>query len=886
MAEPGALGGRVPGDDAAASPATAYRRPKATPRRVVLVDRVADWTISVGGLAVIAAVFGIMAFLVEVVVPLFAGGSVTAAVHYPLPAASGEPPPGRLLAIATDEHGAMGVALHADGRLESVHLPSGRRLEAGRADFGPAPVTAFARAPRGGHLILGLADGQVRFGRLDLASSVLRAESLPPGLETLPSGERTDGRAVYAEIPGGDWRRVAPVFELQESQPLSPSGRAIVAVDVRVGGTAERPSRSFVGVDEAGAILLARTQSRTNMMTRETTTTLSRSELPSVAEGRDVVGVLLTERGDEVILGERDGTLDRYDVRDFASPVLAEVRDVAPGPAEIASLGFLLGEQGLVVGTSQGAVDVWFRVERRDAGTTDGRSLVLARSLEPQPAAVVAFAPSQRSKSFATGDAEGNVWLRHATSQQVLLRLGGSLRAPVDALALSPRDDGVLAVDAAREAAHWRVHVPHPETTLRTIFGKVWYEGYPAPSYTWQSSSGTDVFEPKFSLVPLIFGTLKATFYSLLFAVPVALLAAIYTSEFVHPRVRDAVKPTMEMMASLPSVVLGFLAALVLAPVVEQWIASVLFAVAAIPLALLASACLWQLLPHPTALRLEGLAKFALMFGALGLGGVAAAAGGGWFEDVFFGGDVRRWLDGGAGRAAPVLFLLLFPLALLAVGAALARGFGVRIAAHLRGLERTRAGLADGALWIARLAAAAALAGAAAFALEALGVDPRGGAFGTYVQRNTLVVGFAMGFAVIPIIYTIAEDALSAVPSHLRAASLACGATPWQTAVSVIVPTAMSGIFAAIMVGMGRAVGETMIVVMAAGNTPILDLNVFNGFRALSANIAVELPEAVKDGSLYRMLFLAALTLFAMTFVVNTVAELVRLRFRKRAAEL
>ncbi|MBM3566038.1 MAG: ABC transporter permease subunit, partial [Alphaproteobacteria bacterium] len=145
---------------------------------------------------------------------------------------------------------------------------------------------------------------------------------------------------------------------------------------------------------------------------------------------------------------------------------------------------------------------------------------------------------------------------------------------------------------------------------------------------------------------------------------------------------------------------------------------------------------------------------------------------------------------------------------------------------------------------------------------------------------------FTMGFAVIPIIYTIAEDALNSVPEHLRAASLACGATPWQTATRVILPTAVSGVFAAIMVGMGRAVGETMIVVMAAGNTPILDPNIFNGLRALSANIAVELPEAVRDGTLYRTLFLAAIALFVMTFVVNTLAEAVRLRFRKRTAQL
>jgi phosphate transport system permease protein len=170
--------------------------------------------------------------------------------------------------------------------------------------------------------------------------------------------------------------------------------------------------------------------------------------------------------------------------------------------------------------------------------------------------------------------------------------------------------------------------------------------------------------------------------------------------------------------------------------------------------------------------------------------------------------------------------------------------------------------------------------------LALVGMDLRGSLVGTYVQRNTLVVGFAMGFAVIPLIYTIAEDALNSVPEHLRAASLGCGATPWQTAVYVVLPTAVSGVFSAIMIGMGRAVGETMIVVMSAGNTPIMDWNLFNGLRALSATIAVELPEAVKDGTLYRILFLSGLVLFGMTFVINTAAELIRLRFRKKARQL
>src|SRR5206468_2001832 len=142
-----------------------------------------------------------------------------------------------------------------------------------------------------------------------------------------------------------------------------------------------------------------------------------------------------------------------------------------------------------------------------------------------------------------------------------------------------------------------------------------------------------------------------------------------------------------------------------------------------------------------------------------------------------------------------------------------------------------------------------------------------------YVQLNSLVVGIAMGFAVIPIIYTIAEDALSAIPDSLRSASLACGASPWQTATRVVLPAAMPGVFAASMVGLGRAVGETMIVLMAMGGTAIIDGSPFNGSRTLSANIATELPEATQGGTLYRVLFLAGLLLFAITFVLNTIAE-------------
>ena len=155
-----------------------------------------------------------------------------------------------------------------------------------------------------------------------------------------------------------------------------------------------------------------------------------------------------------------------------------------------------------------------------------------------------------------------------------------------------------------------------------------------------------------------------------------------------------------------------------------------------------------------------------------------------------------------------------------------------------------------------------------------------------YDQRNSIVVGLAMGFAVIPTIFTIAEDAIFSVPKHLTLGSLALGATPWQTMVKVVLLTASPGIFSAVMIGLGRAVGETMIVLMATGNTPVMDLSIFQGMRTLSANIAVEMPESEVNSTHYRVLFLAGLVLFMFTFVFNSVAEIVRQRLREKYSSL
>ena len=863
------------GKTASSSP----RRRAPTRRSVIMIDRAADWTITVGGIGVIVAVFGIMAFLAQVVVPLFTGGRVTATVENKV-----ENGLGHSLMDTVDEYKSLSVAVGANGEVRAFHVGTGKAVEAPQFDLGGRKVTAFARTLSGANLAFGFDDGSVQFGEIKIDSQVLPPGQSMDGFTKLGAKEWTDGRALYTAIQADQTRKSSVSLELEAPQKVA--GTPIVAMDYRLGGTSERPSVAFVTVDADGVGRLTRSETRKNLLTGETAVVTETATLPELPQGVRIAGLLITEKADQIYVAEGSGLVHRFDTRDVLKPVLAESARVAPEGVELTLARFLIGEQSLIVGSSAGTVDIFFRLQRSDAGTKDGYALVRAHRLEAHKAAVVAFDASQRGKMFATADAGGEVWLRHATSDQTIVKISAKDRFKIDTLVLAPRENGILALSDDGRYAAWDIEAPHPETTLGSIFSQVWYEGYDRPEFTWQSSSGTDSFEPKLSLVPLIFGTIKAAFYSLLFAIPIALCAAIYTSEFLHHSVRAVVKPVMEMMASLPSVVLGFIAALILAPIVETWIAAVIMAFIAVPLGLLAGAHLWQLLPAPLALRYGGVPKFTLMFACIFAFAYLCFGLGGVFERAIFSSDLKAWANGDIGTEGPFLTMLLLPLGFVIAAVVFGRTVGPAFNDRLRALSRPRAGLLDAAKWLALLAAASAVAYALAMVMIALGMGPREGVVDTYVQRNARVVGFAMGFAVIPIIYTIAEDALNSVPEHLRAASLACGATPWQTAINVIMPTAMSGVFAAIMVGMGRAVGETMIVVMAAGNTPLLEWNIFNGLRALSANIAVELPEAVKDSTLYRMLFLAALTLFVMTFVINTLAEIVRLRFRRRAAQL
>ena len=831
----------------------------------------------------IVAVLGILVFLVEETLPLFRSGTTTGEHTYSL-----QGPAEDVLGVRVDEYKTLAFFLTKQGKGSLSHAKTGFPLHPVVLDLEGRELTALAFTPDRTYVVFGFSDGSVRFGALEFATEILSPENLPQGLTRINDQDSTDGSTVFTKIPGNQFRKVSFSLTLdKEFIPVSESGKPLVALAYHVSGQAERQARAFVALDEEGVPSLNLVTSRINLLTGERRAQVTRTQLPPLPQGVKPHAISLTEKADQVVVAEKTGTVFRYNTADLNAPMLAETVRVVPDSSTLTSFGYLLGGQSLVVGGSDGSLNIFFLLKKEGADTKDGQALQLTRRFDRLPSSPVLFEPAIMGKNFAVADAKGNLFVYHGTSQKLLVQLPSDAKTrEYRTILLSPRMDGLLALQGDGRVRFWEFSVPHPETTVRTLFRKVWYEGYPEPTYTWQSSAMSEDYEPKFSLIPLIFGTIKAAFYSLLFAIPIAILGAIYTSEFVNLKVRAIVKPTMEMMASLPSVVLGFVAALVMAPVVETWIAAVLLVFIVVPVSLMVAAYLWQMIPLRIALRIQGSPKFfatvlvvvSAIYGAVKLGD--------WFEGVFFMGDFRAWVNGVVGGAEPMLFLLALPLSFVVISVFVSRFYGRAFALVMKRISQFRAALLEMGRWVGSALLAVLCSLAIAKILALLGLDVRGTFVDTYVQRNTLIVGFAMGFAVIPIIYTIAEDALNAVPEHLRAASLGCGATPWQTAIYVVLPTAVSGVFSAIMIGMGRAVGETMIVVMATGNTPIIDMNIFNGLRALSATIAVELPEAVKDGTLYRILFLSGLVLFAMTFVINTVAEIIRLRFRKRAMQL
>ncbi|MDX1519635.1 MAG: ABC transporter permease subunit, partial [Gammaproteobacteria bacterium] len=575
---------------------------------------------------------------------------------------------------------------------------------------------------------------------------------------------------------------------------ISSDGSAIVRVSAQHDGE----QTGIAAVTENGQLILVTLVMEEAMLSDEVEITRTEASIPVT---RGVAHVILDIDQRDLYVAGRDGSIAYYDTSDKSAPELVQRVQAVPRDTSITSLEFLSGGISILVGDSRGHINQWFPVRDEDNNYT----LEKVRGFNAQDAPIIDITPEYFRKGFIAADASGTYGIYHTTAHRTV-KIVETGSAELTSIAVAPRANALLVEDGSKNLQFWHVENEHPEISWRSIWGKVWYESRAQPEYIWQSSSASSDFEPKFSLTPLAFGTFKAAFYAMLFAIPLAIFGAMYTAYFMSPQMRGVVKPTIEIMEALPTVILGFLAGLWFAPLVEKYMPGLFLLLILTPIAILLASYAWHRMPGKYRQGIAPGWEAALLIPVIILAGI-------------------------------ISFSLSQPLELM---------------------------LFDGnmPLWIT----------------QNLGLD--------FDQRNSLVVGIAMGFAVIPTIFSISEDAVYSVPKHLTTGSLALGATPWQTMVRVVLLTASPGIFSAIMIGLGRAVGETMIVLMATGNTAIMDMNIFEGFRALSANIAVEMPESEVDSTHYRILFLAGLVLFLATFLFNTIAEVVRQRLRVKYSSL
>ena len=737
-------------------------------RRKKLVDKAATILITAGGFAVILSIAAILFVIVAETLPLWKAPTAELETPpIPLTHLVGNGPHADVLALGIDEYREIAYTITQAGTVDFLSLSDNRLLQRYEIQaLQGRQITAVHYRNLTHTAALGTADGVV----------IPLTISFPVSFE-------------------GKTRISTPQVTEDEAIVLDPQGRAIRALAYQ--STSEDEEKMTLAALLGPRTLLFLSRTIEESFLGEPQVSEHRTEL-SAALDADATALTLDAEQRNVFAALETGEVIHWDIRNAATPqVMPRLRSQERAPVRV--MAWLIGDRSLVMGDGAGGVSVWFQVRDQDNPTElPFREIHVMQSHD---AAITTISPSPRNKGFVTGDTSGTVRIQYSTTEATMLSRD-TTGSPITQLAYAPRTNGIIALNQEGQLYNWAVDNPHPEITLSALFGKIWYEGYDAPDYTWQSSSGTDDFEPKFSLSPLAYGTLKGTFYALLLAIPLSLCGAIYTSQFMHPRLRNMVKPSVEVMAALPSVVLGFFAGLWLAPLVADMVPALLLLFIALPLVTLGASFAWRLLPLGFRSSLKPGAELVLLGPLLMLTIYVCVLLDNPLEAAFFAGDFPQWL------------------------------------------------------------------------YDTTGVR--------YDPRNSLIVGFAMGFAVIPIIYTICEDAFSNVPQHLISGSLALGATRWQTALRVVLPTASPGVFSAIMIGFGRAVGETMIVLMATGNTPVMDFDPFTGFRALSANIAVEIPEAPQGGTLYRILFLAALLLFILTFLVNTAAEVVRQRLRDR----
>ena len=704
-------------------------------------DKLARFFVSVGGLLVISTLVLIFFYLICVVFPLFKSPHIEISQQFKIP--SSDHP----VQIGSDEQNQFLFRYSDNGTLRVFSVKEKGKIVF-QKNLVQKPSSFFSLPSSPMHSAFGLQDGTVHFHTLRFPSSISNQteNSSPSRLPEL----RQDPPLLLA-----DNETISQLsFSMQENQRL-------------VAGIA---GKNLILVWQENQREIARTQ----------------------LEGFKNAKILLSQNG-KTLFALFDERLSLYHLSLGVAEHIQTVEFKMKNGIKSSGMGFFAGGHSLFIRFTDGHLEKWFNVIENNK-----KRFIMAQKW---PIKNGLFATEPYRHVFATFSQKDDLLLWHTRNKKPTSFKFPLLSKNLKAMSFSVHGE-YLYVEQAGQLTQLHVNNPYPEVSLYSLWDKIWYEGYEAPSYIWQSSPSREINEGKVSLTPLLFGSIKIAAYSLFFSIPLALGGAIYTAYFMPASFRKVVKPTIEIMEALPTVILGFLAALWLSPIIEKHLIATGLIFLFLPLLFVFAGLIWSNLPKAWRAKLPQNLHFYVLL--------------------------------------PLIFLFGY-------GACWVAPF---IEIHLLGQD------------------------ARTFVTEVLGVN--------FEQRNTLIVGLAMSFAVIPTIFTIAEDAIFSVPRHLTNGSLALGATYWQTLTGVVLLTASPGIFAAIMMGLGRAIGETMIVLMATGNTPIMDWNLFEGARTLSANIAIEMPKYDVSNTQYRVLFLSAFILFSFTFLLHTLAEFARQRLREK----
>lgn len=733
----------------------------------LLKDAIMRRAVIAGGLSVIFAIVVIFFYLLYVVYPLFLSANAEQVAQYPIP----EESVGKTLFLNIEEQNEIAARFTDNGQVIFFEAKTGKTISQ-RTVLLPSEtkITSIAQGSP-------VSEGAVIYG--------------------LSNGQAVIVKQQYNVAFVGDKRVITPSLKYPLGETplvIDDTGAALEKIAFKVG-----EGSATIVAKTADKIRLTSLEKEQSLFAEEASLTRTDSFLDMPAA--NITDILVDKEDRNLFLVSDDGSLSFIDISKKDAPEIKQHLNVVDVGQKITSLSFLNGDLSIMIGDSSGLVSQWSLV--KDTFNKPAFQRIRAFKVSDKP--VISINTEQRRKGFLTVDIDGGMGIYHSTAERELIKEKISDGAPLSTI-LSPRANALLLQSNDGKIHFWKVDNEHPEVSIKSMWKKVWYESYAKPNYIWQSSSASNDFEPKYSLTPLVFGTLKAAFYAMLVAIPLSLMGAIYTAYFMSPKMRIYAKPSIEIMGALPTVILGFLAGLWLAPFIEENLAGLFALLLVLPMGVMLFAFGVQCLPETMRQKIPEGWDAAMLIPVIMISGWFAFSISIPLETILFHGTLRDWF-------------------------------------------KTEFGIG-------------------------------------YDQRNALVVGIAMGFAVVPTIFSIAEDAIFSVPKHLTVGSLALGATPWQTMIRVVLLTASPGIFSAIMIGFGRAVGETMIVLMATGNTPVMDLSVFQGMRTLAANIAVEMPESEVDSTHYRVLFLAALVLFMFTFVFNTLAEVVRQRLREKYSSL